>query len=362
MKSMRKTLKKYFVPHVGNQHRPHFLREKSVVTTALVAVVLFFASMFGNHVVRTSPQLASIKSAFLVDLTNKDRAKEGLPELVINENLVTAATMKATDMAGKEYFAHQSPDGRMPWDFIKAAGYNYVYAGENLAVNFYDSGEVERAWMESPTHKKNIINPKYTEIGIAIAPGRYKGDDTTYVVQMFGRPRGSVNVPAESITNQKANTVALADTTEVKESDNVLGEETSIKENVVLASESPAVAPVVPAETTNSDLMEFSDPEATPAELKATLNDNPPKQDVPAYTNWFERLVVSPSAVVQDLYMVLFAIVVFSLILKIFVEIRMQHPKNIAYGLLLLLVIFGFMKMNTQLVGKTEVALQTISE
>lgn len=375
MKNMKKTLKKYFIPHPENEHKPHFLREKSVITTAFVAVVLFLASMFGNHVVMTTPQLASIKSAFLVDLTNKDRVKEGLPELSINTNLVTAASMKALDMADKEYFAHQSPDGRMPWDFIRAAGYSYVFAGENLAVNFDDSSEVQQAWMDSPTHKKNIVNPKYTEIGIATAPGRYKGDNTMYVVQMFGRPRSTVLPVAEASTSSP---VVLAEVSTSEEPDNVLGEETQAEpsqtvikdikdvkdietvEIAMASSASPIIAEPQPiSEPIVESSMEFTDPEATPTEL-ADIN-TATQTEVPAYTNWFERLIVSPSAVVQDLYMVLFAIVVFSLILKIFIEIRLQHPKNIAYGLLLLIVIFGFMQMNTNLVGKTQVALQTVS-
>lgn len=359
---MKKTLKKYFIPHPENEHKPHFLREKSVITTALVAAILFFASMFGNHVVMRSPQLASIKSAFLVDLTNKDRAKEGLQPLSINENLVAAANMKASDMAAKEYFAHQSPDGRMPWDFIKASGYSYIYAGENLAVNFDDSGEVERAWMNSPTHKKNIVNPKYTEIGIATAPGRYKGDNTMYVVQMFGRPRTAVAAPvAEAPLQPAENQIAQANEP-INEPDNVLGEETAVKEVQASAeAEQPAAAPVV-SEPTEEEFMEFTDPEATPAEISETETSPAPAQSVPEYTTWFERLIVSPSAVVQDLYMLLFAIVVFSLILKIFIEIRLQHPKNIAYGLLLLLVIFGFMRMNHGLSETTIVAMQEIKQ
>lgn len=359
---MKKTLKKYFIPHEANEHRPHFLREKSVATTLLVAGVLFVASLFGNYIVRTTPQLASIKSAFLVDLTNEDRAKEGLPELRINDKLVAAAGMKAADMAAKEYFAHQSPDGRQPWDFIKASGYSYVYAGENLAVNFYDSDEVEEAWMDSPSHRKNILNNRYTEIGIATASGRYKGDSTTYVVQMFGRPNTVAAAPTPA---PRATEVAVVEESPVapEETSNVLGEEVEVSAPAPIASraepiELAAAAPVAaPAEST----MEFTNPEASDAELAVVKSAPAPTEDVPTYTTWFERLIVSPSEVVQNLYMVLFALVVFSLILKIFIEIRLQHPKNIAYGILLLIVIFGFMHMNQGLGETTIVAMQSIA-
>lgn len=365
MKSVKKTLKKYFIPHPENDHKPHFLREKSVMTTALVAAVLFLASVFGTNVVRTSPQLASIKAAFLVDLTNVDREKEGLQKLSINTNLVTAASMKADDMAKNSYFAHQSPDGRNPWDFIKAAGYQYVYAGENLAVNFDDSSEVERAWMDSPTHRRNIMNSKYTEIGIATAPGVYKGDKTVYVVQMFGRPRSTVQAVSSetpvgqpllaSVNTQIAQNIVPAGPERVEGAATEVPSVSTNSAEVVVPGEVP-VAPE-PEEA----FIEFANPEATDTEIKDAEQPVPP-ESVPVYTTWLERLIVSPGPVVQDLYLVLLAIVVFSLILKIFVEIRLQHPKNIAYGLLLLLVIFGFMYMNTNLVGNTEVAMQDISE
>lgn len=346
---MKKTLKKYFIPHPGNDHKPHFLREKSVVTTTMVAFILFLASIFGSHVVMTTPQLASIRSAFLVDLANRDREREGLPQLVINDKLVAAATMKASDMATKGYFAHQSPDGRQPWDFITAAGYTYVYAGENLAVNFYDSSEVERAWMDSPTHRKNIMNAKYTEIGIATAPGVYKGDDTTYVVQMFGRPRAATpqsavraSVPAVTPVTEATTVAALASS----DSEAVLGEETSVASSIPSgSSELSAAAPTVLAEPEEA-FVEFQNPDVSAEEAIIPVASTETTPDVPEYTSWWERLIVSPSSVVQDLYMVLFAIVVFSLVLKIFIEIRLQHPRNIAYGLLLLVVIGFFMHMN----------------
>lgn len=346
---MKKTLKKYFIPHPGNDHKPHFLREKSVITTTMVAFILFLASIFGSHVVMTTPQLASIRSAFLVDLANRDREREGLPQLVINDKLVDAATMKASDMATKGYFAHQSPDGRQPWDFITAAGYTYVYAGENLAVNFYDSSEVERAWMDSPTHRKNIMNAKYTEIGIATAPGVYKGDDTTYVVQMFGRPRAAAaqsatqaSVPARSTITEPVTVVALS-----SDSEAVLGEETSVAPSSMpgMSSELSVAAPTVPTEPEEA-FVEFQNPNVPAEEAIIPVVSTETTPDVPEYTSWWERLIVSPSSVVQNLYMVLFAIVVFSLVLKIFIEIRLQHPRNIAYGLLLLVVIGFFMHMN----------------
>jgi hypothetical protein len=89
-------------------------------------------------------------------------------------------------MFAKNYWAHNSPTGTTPWDFITASGYKYVVAGENLAKNFSTSQAVVNAWMASPTHKDNIVKPSYKEIGFAVVNGTLNGEETTLVVQMFG--------------------------------------------------------------------------------------------------------------------------------------------------------------------------------
>ena len=72
---------------------------------------------------------------------------------------------------------------------MELAGYEYKHAGENLAVNFVDTEEIHRAWTNSRSHFLNIVNPKYTEIGIATSSGIYKGREAIFVVQMFGTPK-----------------------------------------------------------------------------------------------------------------------------------------------------------------------------
>lgn len=97
--------------------------------------------------------------------------------------------MKAQDMATKGYFAHTSPEGKKtPWYWLKQVGYQYQYAGENLAINFTDSKDVTNAWMNSPTHKANIVKDKYTEVGTGIATGLYEGRETVFVAQVYANP------------------------------------------------------------------------------------------------------------------------------------------------------------------------------
>ncbi len=125
----------------------------------------------------------------LVELTNNQRSQNQLNTLKISPLLQMAAQMKADDMAKKGYFSHNTPEGKTPWYWIKKAGYRYLSAGENLAVKFSESENVETAWMESALHRANILSPKYTEIGVATAKGIYKGQETQFVVQMFGKPK-----------------------------------------------------------------------------------------------------------------------------------------------------------------------------
>jgi hypothetical protein len=102
--------------------------------------------------------------------------------------LTVAAQDKANDEATKGYFAHTSPQGLTPWYWFQQVGYNFDYAGENLAVNFSDSEDVTTAWMNSPEHRANILNTDFTQIGIAAAQGVYEGEPTTFVVEEFGTP------------------------------------------------------------------------------------------------------------------------------------------------------------------------------
>src|SRR4030065_255642 len=107
----------------------------------------------------------------LYQLVNEQRQNNNLPPLTYNEKLAQAAYGKAQDMFTKNYWAHYAPDGATPWNFILASGYQYEYAGENLAKNFLFSQNVLDAWMASPSHRENILRKDYNEVGFAIVNG-----------------------------------------------------------------------------------------------------------------------------------------------------------------------------------------------
>lgn len=321
---MIKTLRKYFIPNEENEYKPHILRKTAVVAIAVISVLIFFAGVFQNLIILKTDLLSAVIPRTLVDLANGSRFGSNLGALTINSTLEQAAQLKANDMALKSYFAHVSPDGVEPWHWFKEAGYKYVYAGENLAVNFSDSVDVNNAWLNSPTHRANILNDKFTEIGIATAKGYYKGRETIFVVQMFGRPLktatqlASANTSANSAPApaQTAPTQTPAQPTTAGVS--VLGEDFENKEIFV--------------STVN--------PELTEEEVSASLSESTPVV-VEEQTSAPERVATSPQTLMNVLYILLGLFIFISLLLTIFIEIRRQHPKHIIYGVgLLLLIVF----------------------
>lgn len=125
----------------------------------------------------TTTQTASTLSAFeqqVVDLTNQERAKNGLPALKVDITLSKMAHAKARDMSANNYFSHTSPTYGSPFDMMKKYGITYQYAGENIAEGQQTPQEVINAWMNSEGHRQNILNPNYNYIGVGyVAQGNY---------------------------------------------------------------------------------------------------------------------------------------------------------------------------------------------
>lgn len=121
-----------------------------------------------------------------IGLTNFDREIAGLPALKENNTLDEIAQLKAYDMAKTHTFSHVGSDGKHTYDDAPSEGYSFKYYGENLAVLYKTSDEAEQAFMESPEHRDNILNPHYTDIGVGIEKGTYEGVETTYVAVEFG--------------------------------------------------------------------------------------------------------------------------------------------------------------------------------
>jgi hypothetical protein len=180
-------LRHLFLPRETNNYRSGLLHHK-----ILFSLIVFFVSAgIVTSVVKTNfPAVlgisANISNQQLLILTNQQRQNNNLSALTDNTELDQAAANKAADMFNKNYWAHDAPDGTTPWTFIKAAGYNYVYAGENLARGFNSASDVVNAWMNSPEHRQNVLSPNYQNVGFAVATGNLSGEDTVLVVEMLG--------------------------------------------------------------------------------------------------------------------------------------------------------------------------------
>ncbi len=181
--------KDYFIPHTGNNHTPKILRTKSLSIIILLAFLLkFFLLAYLYFVFPNTSRADNIPVSRILELINKDRAKESLSILKLNQILSTSAQAKAQDMVNHDYFAHTSPDGKKPWDWINRSLYPYSLVGENLAMNFTTAESAHRALMNSPSHKHNIMSDKYQDIGLAIVNGHVNGKKTNILVQVFSTP------------------------------------------------------------------------------------------------------------------------------------------------------------------------------
>lgn len=133
----------------------------------------------------------------LLVATNQERMNNGLGVLSLNGNLNQAAAAKAADMANRDYWSHNTPEGNTPWTFVTAAGYSYQMIAENLAYGFADSSSTVAGWMNSPGHRANILNGSYVDVGFATANSpNYQGTGPqTVVVAFYGLALGA-SVPA----------------------------------------------------------------------------------------------------------------------------------------------------------------------
>lgn len=136
-------------------------------------------------------RVTTVDPTQLLAETNNARAQSGLPALAVNEELNQAAALKAQDMFTNDYWSHTSPQGVSPWKWLTDVGYGYSIAGENLAKNYPNAAATVNAWMESPTHRENVLNREYQEIGFAVSEGTIDGQDTTLVVAYYGSPSTS---------------------------------------------------------------------------------------------------------------------------------------------------------------------------
>lgn len=183
-----------FIPFKANNFRPKFLRSKFLLYCVICLLIIKIISIVVFINFPKNIFFADITKNALITLVNQERLSLGIQLLVENQKLDEAALLKAEDMLEKDYFSHQSPEGITPWYWFSKIGYSYKYAGENLAIGFLNSEDIYKAWFSSASHRENMLNENYKEIGTAVLTGDFQGNDTTVIVQLFGSPK-IINMP-----------------------------------------------------------------------------------------------------------------------------------------------------------------------
>jgi len=291
-------LKKIFIPCEENNFRPQILEGKTLFyLVILIAILKISLFPFYLYLPKTS-FFAEITKSVLIELTNKTRKFYGLSPLNENPILEEAAKLKAQDMLSKNYFGHKSPEGLWAWNLMERLGYKYQVAGENLAIGFLDSEEVHKAWLNSPSHRANILNPSFREIGISVLKGNFQGNEVYLVVEVFASPK---IVQTKEFEIKKPTTPAATPSKE----------EIAQKENLPTPTSSPILIKEVSGAKTK-----------------------PP--------SFVKSLVLNYHDFVQKFVYGVLIFMIFLLLITIFVRIDVQHPDLIlkTFGLILLLILF----------------------
>lgn len=379
----------YFIPGDHNGHKPKILRTKSL---ALILLALFiFKLSIVSFLYFSYPNIAKMEEQMINDilkLTNDDRLKENLQPLALNAALSSSAQAKAEDMLNDGYFAHYSPDGKKPWDWIDRGSYAYLFVGENLAMNFTSAISAHTALMNSPTHKKNILNEKYRDIGLAIVSGELDGKKTNILVELFGSQQSATlalsPTPDHTAGTSDANANKVGDTkvlaatktttqeTAPQKTSTVIKKPTTANTQPVSKQETKttkAPAPVVDISSTSAKMVNASDFEKinTPATSTtiATSQEfadesiNKELNDKVAFFSTTEDVKLSNLEKVvkwsKYVYYIFAILLIIALIINIFVKIKIQHKPVLIQTIFTILLIIGLMSIKLH-------ALETITK
>ncbi len=215
---LKKHLKKFFIPHKGNNYHPHILHTKRAIFYGIIFLVMKFIVFVFVVLLPfetfTMPDMLKSFADKIIKQTNEIRNKQGIASLSGEVKLFSSANSKSWDMVQNNYFEHTSPAGKHLKDFLQEADYNYRVAGENLAVGFYNVDQLIKAWVNSPTHYDNLVDKDFQDIGIGMAVGTFKGtENIIFVTEHFG-----VQKKVEAIPEVAGITSEVADIPEVQNS------------------------------------------------------------------------------------------------------------------------------------------------
>jgi len=313
------------IPHSKNENIPHILRDELIVFISILVAILFYFNQFNFDIIRSLNLSATVYPAVLADLTNDNRLSYGVHKLAWSDTLEQAAKLKAEDMAENSYFAHTSPSGITPWYWLRKVNYNFIYAGENLAVDFTESANVQTAWLNSPTHRANLLNSKFTEIGIATADGVFRGRNTTFVVEFFGQPAGNEvekKIVANNIAKETINTVNEMTVAGVM-TENIIEEELVPDINISIIDQ-------------NDEFIIVKNEEFDTIEMPLENND----VKIESFSRWYNRFLIYPTNTIRLIYFVLLILLLLSMFMVLIKEYKKHHTRHLILGLVLVIILF----------------------
>ncbi|PIY74734.1 MAG: hypothetical protein COY85_02400 [Candidatus Portnoybacteria bacterium CG_4_10_14_0_8_um_filter_40_50] len=315
MSKIIQKLKSIFVPQEGNRYEPLVLSQKALLGYGLSILILKIVIIAFVIYFPKTDFFAAINAQNLVNLINQERTVKNLSALSVDVKLNEAASLKAQDMIANNYFDHTSPSGISPWYWFGKAGYSFVWAGENLAIHFIDTDAVFEAWMASPGHRDNILNPNFKDIGVAVAAGQIDGRQTTVSVLAFGspavaQPKTSPAAKTNSPTQPVPKTETVNETQKVGETK----EQTPIN----APSAEPKLAGEENIKLTQAPIAQLS----LPARVLGTFTIN------------FVELA-------KNLYLYFSLFLLIALAINILVKIRIQHAPTIILTLILIGISVG---------------------
>ena len=342
--------RQYFVPCDVNHFHPKLLETRSLVLVLILLMVLKIAvAGYLFFVYPNKGNMAVPGRVEILSLINADRKKLNLPLLTFNSELNKAAGEKLNDMAAKNYFAHNSPDGKKPWDWINRGNYHYTLAGENLAMDFTTAQAVHKALMESISHRKNILNQKFENVGIAMAEKTIDGEKTNILVEFFGAQK-EIEIVKQKVAEAKTNNVILASVNTSKQINHlpIIANKTPVKVSKAfedIKTNKTAETAVVAGE--NFDPEKQGKIELAVISEISERNISPRLNVVAVEKNDSSRTAKNIIQGTQYFYLLVFLALVLVLSVNILIKLSVQHKPVLVETLFTIFIIIGFITTQT---------------
>lgn len=382
-------LHNFFIPHPCNDHKPHALRPRALKWYAGILIGIKIITTIALFIAYPNAgRLSAEIKQEIANLINQSRTEAGLPTLALNSELNRAAQEKATDMINQDYFAHQAPDGRMPWNFINKKTYNYYTAGENLAIDFSTSRVAHDALMSSETHRENILNANFTDMGLGVVTGEFEGRQTNILVQFFASPVSRQSSPKLVSTVQAAENINIPPNENKGYSQRANNDERkpSKQQPANLISQNTEQTPKVQKPNNTKPQILSNQPDQPPTDLNPNkLTQPPPNQRKIATAVSNSQNQKTTLASVQELQQIgkkqrankldimtsiaawsqriLFTALIYlilALMAKILIRIRIQHLPVIRQTLMLIIVISVLAASNWHIIERLTNTVQIL--